>query len=186
MLAWGLFASAFGLAMVTNIRGFADNFARRAEASSAGLRKLPPWKRQPPRDLRGQATLMRLLAIPFAIVGLIMIVAGTISISHGRIASRGLPALPGPFRYVFIAFAVAAAGQCWLSRRGLFRLVAWRGGWRLAVALLATLAGLIFGIGIAVGQTTIGIAAWAVGGLLSLVLLTDGKRAGSEPDSDRD
>ncbi len=81
MLAWGLFASAFGLPMVTNIRGFADNFARRAEASSAGL---------------------------------------------------------------------------------------------------------IFGIGIAVGQTTIGIAAWAVGGLLSLVLLTDGKRAGSEPGSDRD
>jgi hypothetical protein len=58
--AWGLGASAFGLLIVTNFRGFADNFARRAEASSAGLRKRPPWKWQLPPDPAEKTRRMRL------------------------------------------------------------------------------------------------------------------------------
>jgi hypothetical protein len=173
MLAWGLVASAAGLAMVTNFRGFADNAARQAEASSAGLRKVPPWKWQQPPDPAGQAKVMRLIAIPFVIVGLIMIIAGIISISRGRIASSGLSALPSPLRYVFIAFASAAVGWSWLSPRGLFRPAPGRGGWRLAIALLSSLGGLIGAVSMAMGQLTVGIVAWALGGLAALVLLLD-------------
>src|SRR5260370_27908995 len=151
MLAWALFASAAGLLIVTNFRGFADNFARRAQDSSAGLRKLSSRKWQRPPDPAEEVKLARLLAIPFAIIGPIVTVAGIISISHGAIGGSGPGALPDPFRYLFIAFAVAAVGWSWLSRRGLFRPAARRGGWRLAVAVLSSLGGLVFGIGIAMG-----------------------------------
>lgn len=182
MLAWGLLASAFGLLIVTNFRGFADNFARRADESSAGLRKLSLWKSQQSRDPAEQVKLARLLAIPFAIIGPIVTVAGIISISHGGIGGSGSDALPGPFRYLFIAFAAAAVGWPWLSRRGLFRPAARRGGWRLAVALLSSLGGLIFGVGIAMGQMTIAIAAWVIGGLPALILVMEHKQGGPGPE----
>ena len=182
MLAWGLFASAFGLLIVTNFRGFADSFARRAEASSAGLRKLQLWKSQRSPDPVGQVKLARLLAVPFAIIGPVMTVAGIISISHSGIGGGfGPGALPGPFRYLLIAFAVAAVGWCWLSRRGLFRPAAQRGGWRLAAALVSSLGGVIFGIGIAMGQMTIAIAAWVIGGLPSLILVMEDNQGGPGP-----
>ena len=130
MLGWGLFASAFGLAMVTNFRGFAETFARRAAASSAGLRKRPPWMSRQPPDERDQVRLVRLIAIPFAIVGPIVTVIGIISVSHGRIAVSGWGAPPLPFRITFIAFAAAAVGWSWLSRDGFFRPAARRGGSR--------------------------------------------------------
>jgi len=186
MLGWGLVACTFGLAMVTNFRGFAGNFARHAEASSAGLRKLPLWKWQQPQDRGAQATPIRLLTIPFAIVGLAMILTGIISISQGHITSRGLAALPVPLRYLFIAFAVAAVGRSWLSRRGLFRPAARRGGWRFALALLASLGALIFAVSTAMGQATIGFAAWVIGALPSLVLLTEDKPARPGPGNVHD
>jgi hypothetical protein len=133
MLGWGLVASVFGLAMVTNFRGFADTFARQAAASSAGLRKRAPWKSQQPPDERDQVRLLRLIAIPFAIVGPVLLVAGIISISQGRIAITGASPLPSPFRYLFIAFAVMAVAQSWLSRRGIYRPAARRGGWTYVV-----------------------------------------------------
>ena len=124
---------------------------------------------------------MRLIAIPFAIIGPIVTVVGLISIGQGRIGDSALGALPSPFRYVFIAFAVAAAGWPWVSRRGLFRQGARRGGWRLAVALLSSLGVLIFGIGTAMGQLGIAIAAWVIGGLPYMVLMMDDKPAGPGP-----
>jgi hypothetical protein len=181
ILAWGLGASAFGLLIVTNFRGFADNYARRAENSSAGLRKLPPWKWQRPPDPAEKTRRMRLIAIPFAIIGPIATVAGLISISRGGIGDSGPGALPSSPRYLFIGFAVAAVGWSWLSRRGLFRPAARRGGWRLAAALVSSLGGLIFGIGIAMGQMTIAIAAWVIGGLSCLILVMEDKPAGPGP-----
>jgi lysylphosphatidylglycerol synthetase-like protein (DUF2156 family) len=184
LLAWGLFASAFGLLLATNFRGFTDNFARKAEASSAGLRKLQ--LRKPQRSPAEQVKLARLLAIPFAIIGPVVTVAGFISISHAGIGGSGPGALPDPFRYVVIALAAAAVGWSWLSRRGLFRPAIRRGGWRLAVAVLSSLGGLIFGVGIATGQLAIAIAAWAIGGLTSLILVLDDKPPGPGPADVRD
>jgi len=173
LLVWGVGATAAGLLTITNFRGFADNFARRAEASSAGRRRRPPWQGQQPLDPARRARQLRLIAIPFVIIGPIVTVVGIISISHGRIADSGLGALPGPFRFAFIAFAVAAAGSSWLSRRGLYRPAARRGGWRLAAAVLSSLCILIFGIGVAIGQMTIAIVAFAIGGLASLILVME-------------
>jgi hypothetical protein len=75
MLVWGLTASAFGLATATNFRGFADNFARRAEASSAGLRKLPPWKWQQPRK-PGEAICGISIAMGQMTIGIVALFAG--------------------------------------------------------------------------------------------------------------
>lgn len=186
MLAWGLTASAFGLAAATNFRGFADNFARRAEASSAGLRKLPPWRWQQPRKPGEAAKLVRLVAIPFAIIGPIVTVAGITSISHGRTGTSGPTASPGPSGYLFIAGAIAAVAWSWLSPRGWLRPAARRGGWRLAVALLSSLGALICGISIAIGQMTIGIVALFAGGLPALALLAEDKPTGTGPDDARD
>jgi hypothetical protein len=66
----------------------------------------------------------------------------------------------------------------------MYRPASRRSGWRLAIALLSSLAALVFGVGIAMGQFTIGIIAWAVGGLPSLVLLMEGKPTRSGPDGD--
>jgi hypothetical protein len=178
MLAWGLAASALGLAMVTNFRGFADNFARRAAASSAGL--LPPWKWQRPQDPGGQTKLLRLIAIPFAIIGPIVIVAGIISVGKEGITGSRVGPVPSPFRYILIAFVVVSVGWSWVSHGGLFRPAARRGGWRLAAALLSSLGGLVFGISIATGQLTIGIVALVIGGLPSLLLLMEGKPGSSD------
>lgn len=185
MLAWGLFASASGLLILTNFRGFADKFVRRAEASSVGQRRLRPrtWHPQDPAE---QLKLARLVAIPFAIIGPIMTVAGLISISHGGIDGSGPGVVPGPFRYMFIAVTVAAVGWSWLSRRGLFRPAARQGGWRLAVALLSSLAALTFGIGIAMGQMTFAIAAWAIGGLSSVILVMEDRQSGPGPRNVRE
>ena len=188
LVAWGLIASVIGLLTVTNIRGFAENFARQAQAQSSRRRRRPPWKRELPPDLEGEplpdladkTRQMRFIAIPFAIVGPIVTVVGLFSIARAGIGGFGPGGGLGPFGYLFIVFAVAAVGRSWLSPRGFFRSAARRGGWRLAVALLSSLGGLIFGIGIAMGQSTIAIAAWVIGGLPSMLLVMEDKAAGPE------
>jgi len=57
---------------------------------------------------------------------------------------------------------------------------------RLAIAVLSSLGGLIFGVGIATGQLAIAIAAWAIGGLTCLILVLDDKPPGPGPANVRD
>jgi len=184
LLAWGLFASVFGLAMVTNFRGFADNVARRRRVSRAGLWKTPSWKMQP-QDPAARVKQQRLFAVPFAIIGPIVTVIGIISISHKGIGSFGPSAPPGPVRIVVIGFAVAAVAWPWLWRNGLYRRVVRRGGWRLATALVSSAGGLAFGVGIATGQTTIAVVAWVICGLSTAVLMLQDKPMGPGPGGDR-
>jgi len=68
-----------------------------------------------------------------------------------------------PFRYVSIVVAVIIVGRFWLARPAPFRAAAQCGGWQLALAVLSSLSMLVFGIGIAMGQLAIGIAALIVG-----------------------
>jgi hypothetical protein len=186
LLAWGLTASVAGLAGITNFRGFTDNFARRAAVSSAGLRKLPPWKYQQPSDQARQTKVMRLTAVPFAIIGPIVTVTGIIAIIQGHAASRGFPALPGSLSYLFTAFTAAAVGWSWLSRRGYYRPAVQRGGWRLATAILSSLGALIFGVSFATGQLTTGFVAWGIGGLSAMILMIGDKTTGTGSGSVRD
>jgi hypothetical protein len=53
---------------------------------------------------------------------------------------------------------------------------------RLAVASLSPVCGVIFGVGIAMGQLPTVIGAWVIGGLASLILMMADKPAG--PGSD--
>lgn len=182
MLAWGLFASAIGLSLVTNFRGFADNFTKNAHASSAGLRKFPPWKWQRrSEDLVGRTRMVRLIAIPFAVLGPIMTVAGIIAICHGHISMPNEPALPIPFRCLVIVLALLSVGQYWLPR-GFFRAAARQGRWRRAVVMLASVGAIVFGVSVASGFITIGVVAWLLSGLPLMPLLMERRRAATEPD----
>lgn len=71
---------------------------------------------------------------------------------------------------------LASVAQFWRPG-GFYRIAAQRRGWRRTVAVLASLGGLAFGLGLAFGYLTIGIVAWMVTGLLSLALLADRKTA---------
>ena len=66
---------------------------------------------------------------------------------------------------------------------GLFML-----GWGLVACTfgLSSLGALIFAVSTAMGQATIGFAAWAIGALPSLVLLTEDKPAGPGPGNVHD
>ena len=185
MLAWGLGASAVGLLAVTNFRGFADNYARLVGRSAAGRGPRPGrWRQPPPAD--GQPTAdppeptrrVRLIGIPFAVIGPIVTVIAIVSISHEGLGPLGPGGGFGPFGYLFIAFAVVAVGWHWRSPRGLFRPAGRRGGWRLALAVVASLGMLTFGVGVAVGQLTLAIAALAPVMVASVLLLMGDKPAG--------
>jgi hypothetical protein len=186
LLVWGLGASAVGLLAVTNFRGFADNYARLVGRSAAGRSRPRPgrWPQPPPAD--GQPTAdppeptrrVRLIGIPFAVIGPIVTVIAIVSISHEGLGRLGPGGGLGPFGYLFIAFAVVAVGWHWRSPRGLFRPAGRRGGWRLALAVVASLGMLTFGVGVAVGQLTVAIAALAPVMVASVLLLIGDKPAG--------
>jgi len=175
LLVWGVGASAVGLLAVTNFRGFADNWARQAEASSLRWRRRPSQAMTRPQDPAARTRQIRLIAIPFAIAGPIVTVVGIISVSHGRVAPSGWGAPPVPFRFALIAFAVGAVLWSWHSPDAFFRPAARRGGWRLAAAVVSSLGSLTFGIGFAMGQATIAIVALIFAGLPALILMVADK-----------
>lgn len=114
--------------------------------------------------------MARFIAIPFAVLGPIMTIAGVVQILRGHIAVPRGPALPLPFALVFIGVGVLGLLQNWRRDRFL-RLAAQQGGWMLLAAIVASVGGLSFGVFIAVGQMTLGIAGWLVGGLAAVSLL---------------
>ena len=174
-LACGLFASVIGLGILTDFHGFADEFVRGSYASTAGLRRVPPWKWMPRKsdeeELANRVKQVRLIAIPFAIAGPILIVVGVVQIARGHFAVPRGPAAPLPVVFMFVGFVLVGMFQYW-RRGGLLRLAAGRGGWRRGAAITASLGALSFAVFTALGFTTLGIAGWLVGGLSSLSLVT--------------
>jgi hypothetical protein len=186
LLVWGVGASAVGLLTVTNFRGFADNYARRVAQRRrnprSGIRPQSPlgdWQ-QPIRPAQ-PTSRVRLIGIPFAIIGPIVTVVGLVSISHEGLGGFGPGGGLGPFGYLFLGFAVVIVGWHWRSPRGLFRPAGQRRGWRLAAAVVASAGLLLFGVGMAVGQLTIAISALAVVMVPSLLLMLGDKPTGPGP-----
>jgi hypothetical protein len=181
MLVWGLSASVYGLLIVTNFRGSADKAARRWPAP-ARRRKPAPWQSLRTLDDPVERTRrVRRIAIPFAVAGPVVTVIGLISISRGGIGDSGPDGLPGPYRFLLIGLGIAALLRSWRSRRGLFRHPAWHRGWRLAVALLASLGLLVFVIGSAAGQLTIAVVGMVIAGSAYLILAMNDKPPGPGP-----
>ena len=79
---------------------------------------------------------MRLIGIPFAVIGPIVTVIGLVSIRHEGLGGFGPGGRLGVFGYLFIGFAVVIVGWHWRSPRGLFRPAGQRRGWRLALPWL--------------------------------------------------
>ena len=187
LLAWGVFASGLGLGLVTNFRGFADRFAQMNRASNAWLMRIPPWKWMPvkPDSLVWRARLSRIIAIPFAILGPIVTIAGVAQILHGHISMSRGPALPLPLGILFVAAALVSMGQFW--RRGMMlRLAAQQGGWMRAAAVVATAGTLGFGGFFALGQWTLGIASWLVAAVAMLSLMMSRKSVFGPPQDAAD
>ncbi len=180
LLAWGLFATVVGLGAVTNYRGFAEQFAQQAHSSG----RLWRWQRneQLPRDMSSRTKMLRLIAVPFAIVGPIVTIVGLVQILHGHASVPRGPRLPLPMALAFVAVAAVAVGQQWRPN-GLFLAGARQGRWMCAAAIIASIGALSFGVFTAVGQTTIGIVGWLVGGLASVPLLLS-RKSGAETSAD--
>jgi len=181
LVAWGLLASAYGLAMITNYRGFADNFLRRVRASARRRRSS-----QMQLTSRITATQMRIIAAPFAVLGPISTLAGINSLSHEGAGGTWLGAGTGPYRFAFLAAAVAGTGWSWLSRNGLFRPAIRRRGSSLLFALVASAGTVVLGLGLTVGQLTICIAGWVTGGLAAIALMLNDKPSGPASPAGRD
>lgn len=188
LLAWGLFASVIGLGLVTDFRGFASGFTRSAYASSAWLRRVPPWKwmhgKSEEAELADRRRRARLLGIPFAVLGPIVTVAGVAQLVRGHMGVLRGPALPLPIALVFIGFTLVVIARNWRPG-GIFWLSARWGGWRRGAAIAASLGAVSFSVFTALGFTTLGIAGWAVGGLCSIPLAVAGGE-GHTPTRDRD
>lgn len=185
LLAWGLFASAIGWGLMTDFRGFAKTFIAGSMASTSGLRRLPPWKWLPRRtdaeELVIRVRLARVIAIPFAVLGPILTVAGVVMIARGRISVPRGAALPLPIILAFIGVGVAGVVRLWW-RGGFFRMAARRGGWPRVAAIVGSLGVLSFGVFAALGWSTLGIAGWMVAGLASVALLFS-QRSASLPST---
>lgn len=107
--------------------------------------------RDPEEGLADRVKRARLIAIPFAVLGPIMTVAGVVQMARGHVGVPRGPAFPLPFALVFVGFALVAMFQYW-RRGGLFRLAAQQGGWMRVAAVAASLGAVSFGVFIALGS----------------------------------
>jgi hypothetical protein len=132
--------------------------------------------------MASRTKMLRLIAVPFAIVGPIVTIVGLVQILHGHASVPRGPRLPLPMALAFVAVAAVAVGQQW-RRSGFFLAGARQGGWMCAAAIIASIGAFSFGVFTAVGQTTIGTVGWLVGGLASVPLLLS-RKSGAETSAD--
>ncbi|MFJ2775412.1 hypothetical protein [Kitasatospora sp. NPDC087315] len=115
-LGLGILATVLGGLLVMDFRGFARWFLRGTEASSAGPRRLPPWRRRPERPERaGMLPLVRVVGGIFAAAGLVMLVLGIVLLSGGE---AGAPftrddRFSGPVAFVYPVMAAVWLRQFW-------------------------------------------------------------------------
>jgi hypothetical protein len=81
---------------------------------------------------------------------------------------------------------VAGTAWCWLSRNGLFRAAIRRRGPNMLNALVASAGTMLFGLGLTVGQLTICLGGWAIGGLAAIAMMLDDKPSGPGSPGDHD
>lgn len=125
LLAWGLFATTGGV--VTNYRGFAERFVTLSHESVSGLRRLPPWRWMPGSSASWVGVgFLRLLGIPFAVLGPVVLIAGIVLTAQGRFTQPNLEPPPLPFQAIGAVIFLTGVVALWI-RNG-FLSTAWRRG----------------------------------------------------------
>lgn len=167
-VAWGVFATAFGWIVATDVRGAAHRF--HALTSSAmpfgGVGS----------SLVGVGFL-RLLAGVFALAGPVVLVSGLMGVWHGQAGSNDLTALPAGFVVAEATIVGVALWRAWRSSGVLRR--EWDAGnglRRTAVAVL-TASTVAFAVTMGFGRGNAMTASWLAGGLCGLTLLLGGRPA---------
>jgi hypothetical protein len=175
LLCWGLFAAPLGGLLATDYGGFARWFEQGANASSAWLRGVPPWRWLPERQPASMVAFMRVIGGVFAVVGVATLVLGTLLTIRGQggfsVHTQRPPAIDA---LIYLAIAVGWMFQLWRPRGVLRR--AWAcGGLPSAVGLMLGL--LLFAAAFDMGYPSLAALGFDIAGLSGISLFFVERRA---------
>ncbi|MGH6654721.1 MAG: hypothetical protein ACRDVE_05900 [Actinocrinis sp.] len=129
-------------------------------------------------DVARQIVLARFIAVPFAILGPIVLVFGVVEIARGHNSMPRTQAMPLPIALFFAVAVVFTMSQLWW-RRGFLRVLARRGGWRRGAAVVVSAGVLAFAGFMVAGETMPAIVGWLASAIAVMVLMMDRKSAGA-------
>jgi hypothetical protein len=179
LLCWGLFATPLGGLLATDYRGFAHWFERNANASSAGLRRLPPWRLLPARQPGSMVAFTRVLGGVFAVVGVVTLVLGTVLTFRGQGGLLARTHRPQGIEALFYPVIAAAWMFQFWRPPGVLRRAWVQGGRPSAVGM--TLGLLLFVAAFDMGFPSLALLGFVGGGLSGISLFFVERRAAA-PD----
>lgn len=162
LVAWGVFATAFGWIVATDFRGAARRFHAMSRAAT-------------PFGGAGASVVgvgfVRAVAGVFGLIGPFVLGAGLLELWRGEAGLDGLPPVPAWFVVCQALVAGVALWTMW-RRSGMLRRE-WDAGTGLRRAAVAVLtASLVaFVVTLGLGQGGWAVVSWLVGGLCGLTLL---------------
>lgn len=161
-VAWGVFATAFGWIVATDVRGAAHRLhaLSRSAVPFGGVST----------SLVGVG-FFRLLAGVFALAGPVVLISGLMDVWHGKPGSNDLTALPAGFVAAEATIAGVTLWRAW-RRSGVLRRE-WDAGNGLRRTALAVLTAsmVAFAVTMGFGWGNAMTASWLAGGLSGLTLL---------------
>lgn len=189
LLFWGAFATVMGGLLVTNFRGFARWSERGAEASTAWLRRVPPWRWLPDHPgPAGQRWLSRLIGGIFAVTGPVVFVLGVILVARGQGGSLFLHVHrpSGPSSYLNGLIAAGWLIRFWRPRGHLATAWSQGGTARRTLALISSIAVLGYPVTWWFGLPILGVACLVIGSLAALAVFSPlSRRVGTRDQAER-
>ncbi|MEV0689645.1 hypothetical protein [Streptomyces sp. NPDC050388] len=162
LVAWGVFATAFGWIVATDFRGAARRFHAMSRAAT-------------PFGGAGSSVMgvgfVRAVAGVFGLIGPFVLGAGLLELWRGEAGLDGLP--PVPAWFVVCQALVAGVGLWTMWRRSGMLRREWDAGTglRRAAVVVLTASFVAFLVTLGLGQGGWAVVSWLVGGLCGLTLL---------------
>ncbi|MFF3894006.1 hypothetical protein ACFYY3_12595 [Streptomyces sp. NPDC001812] len=165
LVAWGVFATAFGWIVATDFRGAARRFHAMSRAAT-------------PFGGAGASCVgvgfLRAVAGVFGLIGPFVLGAGLLDLWRGEAGPGGLPPVPSLPAWLLVCEALVAGVGLWMTwrRSGMLRRE-WDAGTALRRAAVVVLTASVaaFLVTLSLGQGGWAVVSWLVGGLCSLTLL---------------